>query len=80
MYINKNERNRRAQAERREAMRRALLVRRGSCLPRGYHGTAAGGGDVRRAGVTHGAMYHHFEGKRNPFQAVVEEVEAGSTS
>ena len=30
---------------------------------------------ARRAGVTRGALYHHFEGKRELFQAVYEDVE-----
>ena len=41
----------------------------------GYHATAAGE-VVGRAGLTRGAMYHHFEDKRDLFRAVVEEVEA----
>ena len=40
----------------------------------GYHTTAAGE-VVRRAGLTRGAVYHHFEDKRDLFRAVVEEVE-----
>lgn len=40
----------------------------------GYHATAAGE-VVRRAGLTRGAMYHHFEDKEDLFRAVVEELE-----
>lgn len=41
----------------------------------GYHSTAAGE-VVGLAGLTRGAMYHHFEDKRDLFRAVVEELEA----
>jgi AcrR family transcriptional regulator len=40
----------------------------------GYHATAAGA-VARLAGLTRGAMYHHFGDKRDLFRAVVEEVE-----
>ena len=76
MYINECSCGRRTQAERRAATRRALLdAARGLFAERGYHGTAAEE-IVRRAGVTRGAMYHHFEDKRGLFRAVVEEIEA----
>jgi AcrR family transcriptional regulator len=76
MYINKDREGRRSQAERRRATRRALLgAARGLFAERGYHGVAAEE-IVRRAGVTRGAMYHHFEDKRGLFRAVVEEIEA----
>lgn len=75
MYVNKNEGERRTQAERREATRRALLdAGRELFAEKGYHGAAAAE-IVRRAGVTRGALYHHFEDKRDLFRAVVEEIE-----
>lgn len=75
MYVNKDEGGRRTQAERREATRRALLdAGRELFAEKGYHGAAAAE-VVRRAGVTRGALYHHFEDKRDLFRAVVEEIE-----
>jgi AcrR family transcriptional regulator len=75
MYVNKEEGGRRTQAERREATRRALLdAGRELFAEKGYHGAAAAE-VVRRAGVTRGALYHHFEDKRDLFRAVVEEIE-----
>jgi len=75
MYVNRDEGGRRTQAERREATRRALLdAGRELFAERGYH-EAAATEVVRRAGVTRGALYHHFEDKRDLFRAVVEEIE-----
>jgi AcrR family transcriptional regulator len=75
MYVNEDREGRRSQAERRATTRRALLgAAREMFAERGYHGAAAEE-IVRRAGVTRGAMYHHFEDKRELFRAVVEEIE-----
>jgi AcrR family transcriptional regulator len=55
---------------------RAKLVRVGRDLfaRRGYSGVSTEE-IVRRAGVTRGALYHHFRDKRDLFAAVVEQVE-----
>src|SRR5918912_2431085 len=74
MNVDMNE-ERRTQAERRAATRRALLdAARSLFAERGYHGAAAEE-IVRRAGLTRGALYHHFEDKKDLFRAVVDEME-----
>ncbi len=63
------------QTERSEATRRVLVdAGRELFADRGY---AAVGTEevVRRAGVTRGALYHHFTDKRDLFRAVYEDVE-----
>jgi AcrR family transcriptional regulator len=65
----------RTQAERTEATRDALIAAgRALFAERGY---AAVGTEeiVRAAGVTRGALYHHFDGKRALFEAVYERIE-----
>lgn len=66
---------RRTQAERREATRTALVEAGKRLFP--AHGYEAVGTEqiVAEAGVTRGALYHHFEGKRGLFLAVFEDVE-----
>jgi AcrR family transcriptional regulator len=66
---------RRTQASRRAATRAALLAAaRELFASRGFAG--AGREDiVERAGVTRGAMYHHFSSKEALFQAVYEAIE-----
>jgi AcrR family transcriptional regulator len=67
------------QAERSEATRKALVdVARRLFAKRGYAdvGTEE---IVRRAGVTRGALYHHFSGKEDLFRAVAEQVEEETT-
>jgi AcrR family transcriptional regulator len=63
---------RRTQDERREATTRALLeAARGLFARDGYSATSLDA-VVARAGVTKGALYHHFVGKRELFAAVFE--------
>lgn len=74
MDVSEN-RKRRTQEERRATTRRALLdAARSLFAEKGYHGTAAEE-IVRRAGLTRGALYHHFEDKKDLFRAVVDEME-----
>jgi len=65
----------RTQAQRRARTRGALIeAARAMFAERGYAG--AGREEiVERAGVTRGAMYHHFNSKEALFQAVFEAVE-----
>ena len=66
---------RRSQEQRREGTRRALVGAARACFAEsGYRGAAAEE-IVRRAGVSRGAMYHHFGDKLGLFRAVVEEIE-----
>jgi len=66
----------RTQAERSESTRGALIsAGRELFAQRGY---AAVGTEeiVQRAGVTRGALYHHFDGKRELLEAVYEQLES----
>jgi AcrR family transcriptional regulator len=65
----------RTQAERSDATRAALVAAaRPLFAERGFAGV--GTEEIARAaGVTRGALYHHFEGKRELFEAVYEQIE-----
>lgn len=66
---------RRTQAERREATRAALLeAARPLFAERGYEAVSSEE-IVAAAGVTRGALYHHFDGKLGLFEAVYLAVE-----
>jgi AcrR family transcriptional regulator len=68
--------DRRTQAERRATTRAALIAAgRSLFAERGYEDVSSEE-IVVAAGVTRGALYHHFDGKRELFAAVFEEVEA----
>lgn len=65
------------QAQRRESTRAALLeAGRKLFSERGYDAVAAEE-IVTEAGVTRGALYHHFDGKAGLFEAVFIAIEAG---
>jgi AcrR family transcriptional regulator len=75
MNVNSSDKGRRTQAQRRAATTRALLdAARSLFAEKGYHETAAEE-IVRRAGLTRGALYHHFEDKKDLFRVVVDEME-----
>src|SRR5919205_3764077 len=75
MNVSGDEGGRRTQAQRRASTRRALLdAARSMFAEKGYHETAAEE-IVRRAGMTRGALYHHYEDKKDLFRAVVDEME-----
>ena len=64
-----------SRAQQSEATRRKLLkVGRDLFARRGYNDVPTEE-IVRRAGVTRGALYHHFRDKRDLFAAVVEQLE-----
>ncbi len=65
----------RTQTERSEATREALVeAARALFAERGYAGVGTEE-IVRAAGVTRGALYHHFDDKRELFAAVYEGIE-----
>ncbi|MGH9138777.1 MAG: TetR/AcrR family transcriptional regulator [Acidimicrobiales bacterium] len=66
---------RRRQADRRAATRAALMeAARALFAEKGFAGTGREE-IVERAGVTRGALYHHFASKADLFRAVYEQVE-----
>ena len=70
---------RRTQEERSEATRAALIAAaRRLFAERGYAGVGTEE-IVRAAGVTRGALYHHFDGKPELLEAVYEQIEGELT-
>jgi AcrR family transcriptional regulator len=64
----------RRQAERSETTRKQLLGIARELFTQGYTETSVDD-VVERAGVTKGALYHHFRTKRDLFRAVFEDIE-----
>jgi len=79
MNVNPHSRKRRTQAERTEATRAALIAAaRQLFAERGYEDVGAEE-IVRAAGVSRGALYHHFGGKSGLLDAAYDQLEAEST-
>lgn len=78
--MNEKQPERRTQSQRKKATRSALIdAGRDLFAERGYDDVGAEE-IVRAAGLTRGALYHHFpSGKRDLLEAVYEAVEAEST-
>ena len=70
------ETKRRTQAERSEATRAALLEAGRELFAEHGYAAVSTGQIVSRSGLTRGALYHHFGGKRELFKAVFEAIEA----
>lgn len=67
---------RRTQAERSGATRDALIEAARALFAERSYAEVGTEEIVRAAGVTRGALYHHFDGKRELFEAVYQRVEA----
>jgi AcrR family transcriptional regulator len=62
-------------SEQSEATRGALLAAARELFAEHGYGGVGTEEIVRAAGVTRGALYHHFEGKKDLFRAVYEDIE-----
>jgi AcrR family transcriptional regulator len=71
---------RRTQAERREATRAALIAAARSLFAERGYADVGTEEIVQRAGVTRGALYHHFSGKQDLFRTVYELIEEELTT
>lgn len=69
----------RTQEERRAATRAALVAAGRKLFARDGYDAVSSEALVAEAGVTRGALYHHFDGKRGLFAEVFEQVEGELT-
>jgi AcrR family transcriptional regulator len=69
-----------SKAERADATRGALLVAARELFTDGGYAATSTTEIVTRAGVTRGALYHHFPAKHDLFRAVFEQLEAEVTT
>jgi AcrR family transcriptional regulator len=69
---------RRTQAERSATTREALLTAAKDLFAEGGYAATGREQIAQRAGVTRGALYHHFSSKQALFRAVVESLERGA--
>ncbi|MFL6089825.1 MAG: TetR/AcrR family transcriptional regulator [Aeromicrobium sp.] len=67
---------RKSQADRRDSTRAALIAAGRKLFAKNGYDAVAAEQIVEAAGVTRGALYHHFDGKAGLFEAVFLEIEA----